>query len=122
MEGGVGQMMNIAGLWAEIGIDSAIADMLTLGALITVIYALKDKIRDFLISGVEKRIEELRQTTDRRFNSVELDTVRLQLLNLIYHSPENDIAIKECYGKYKKLGGNSYMDSVYTHWEADYDA
>ena len=41
---------------------------------------------------------------------------RLELLNMIHHSPEEKEIITRLYAEYKALGGNSYVDLQYQKW------
>ena len=41
---------------------------------------------------------------------------RLELLNMLHHSPEEKEIITKLYGEYKALGGNSYIDIQYQKW------
>jgi hypothetical protein len=41
---------------------------------------------------------------------------RLELLNMIQHSPEEKHIITNLYAEYKSLGGNSYIDLQYQRW------
>ena len=53
----------------------------------------------------------------RKINTIEVDTCRLQLLNLIQHSPKNTDAIfYQARHYFKELKGNSYMKSVVFDW------
>ena len=53
----------------------------------------------------------------RKINTIEIDTCRLQLLNLIQHSPTNkDAILYQANHYFKELHGNSYMKSVVCDW------
>ena len=41
---------------------------------------------------------------------------RLELLNMMQHSPEEKNTIMTLFTEYKKLGGNCYLDSKYQKW------
>jgi len=41
---------------------------------------------------------------------------RLELLNMMQHSPEEKDTITRLYGEYKAIGGNSYIDIQYQKW------
>jgi hypothetical protein len=49
--------------------------------------------------------------------NIKLQIKRLELLNLIHHSPDKKKQIERVYVEYKDLGGNSYIDDVYDEWE-----
>ena len=42
--------------------------------------------------------------------------LRLELLMMMHLSPEQKEIITELYGKYKGIGGNSYIDLQYQRW------
>lgn len=53
----------------------------------------------------------------RKIPTIELDTMRLQILNLIQHSPNNHDTILNLARQYfKKLHGNSYMIAIVCEW------
>lgn len=53
----------------------------------------------------------------RKIPTIELDTMRLQILNLIQHSPNNhDTILNLCRQYFKKLHGNSYMIAIVCEW------
>lgn len=53
----------------------------------------------------------------RKISTIELDTCRLQLLNLIQHSPNNkDTILYQAKHYFKDLNGNSYMKSLVCDW------
>ena len=53
----------------------------------------------------------------RLIPAIELDTARLQLLNLIQHSPKNvDTILYQAKHYFKDLNGNTYMVSVFCDW------
>jgi hypothetical protein len=43
--------------------------------------------------------------------------LRLEILNLIQHAPDNEIKIKELYEKYSQMGGNYYLADIYEKWQ-----
>ena len=53
----------------------------------------------------------------RKIPTIELDTMRLQILNLIQHSPSNhDTILNLCRQYFKNLHGNSYMIAIVCNW------
>ena len=52
---------------------------------------------------------------------VEMDTLRLQLLQMIQHDPTNRIAITMLKDLYVKKGGNSYVIVEFEKWAAKYN-
>lgn len=69
------------------------------------------------------RIERKEQTQQRfedlakKINEVSMGNLRLQILNLIQHNPENKSAILSLYDEYKTRGGNSYLRDVVKQWQ-----
>ncbi len=45
------------------------------------------------------------------------DVKRLEIQNLINHTPKNKKAIYEAYDKYRDMGGNSYICDCVEDWE-----
>ena len=45
---------------------------------------------------------------------------RLELLNLMQHSPEEKETIQNLFSEYKKLGGNCYVDAQYEKYLKEY--
>ena len=41
---------------------------------------------------------------------------RLELLNMMQHSPAETKTITDLYAEYKEMGGNSYIDKQYQKW------
>lgn len=42
---------------------------------------------------------------------------RLEIMNLIQHTPENSGLICELYDEYKDIDGNSYIDALFGEWK-----
>lgn len=61
----------------------------------------------------QARFEKLEQ----RIDEVAMGNLRLQILNLIQHNPENKAAILQLYDEYKSRGGNSYIKEVVKQWQ-----
>lgn len=61
----------------------------------------------------QARFEKLEQ----RIDEVAMGNLRLQILNLIQHNPENKAAILQLYDEYKSRGGNSYIKEVIKQWQ-----
>lgn len=53
----------------------------------------------------------------KRIDEVSMGNLRLQILNLIQHNPENKSAILSLYDEYKTRGGNSYIKEVVRQWQ-----
>lgn len=69
------------------------------------------------------RIERKEQSKARfdelakRIDEVSMGNLRLQILNLIQHNPENKSAILSLYDEYKSRGGNSYIRETVKQWQ-----
>lgn len=62
--------------------------------------------KDERLSDLAKQIEE-----------VSMGNLRLQILNLIQHDPQNKSAILSLWDEYKSRGGNSYLKDVVKQWQ-----
>lgn len=62
-------------------------------------------------------LKDIQKTLKR----VEMDTLRLQLLQMIQHDPTNRIAITMLKDLYVSKGGNSYIMVEFEKWAAKYN-
>jgi len=69
------------------------------------------KLRNPVISGA-KAIKLLKDNS--------LSIKRLEILNLIQHSPTNTRLICLEYDKYINMGGNSYVVQIFADWKKEY--
>lgn len=53
---------------------------------------------------------------------LKMDTTRIQCLEMMQHDPINRGVIMALHDKYKKMGGNSYLDTEYEKWAKKYNA
>ena len=60
------------------------------------------------------KIEKNEKADESRFRQTHQKFMRLELLNMIQHSPENKRAIMSLFDQYK---GNSYIKEIYTDWK-----
>ena len=65
-----------------------------------------------------------KESKDQRFakleakiDEVSMGNLRLQILNLIQHDPENKSAILSLYDEYKSRSGNSYIKGIVKEWQ-----
>lgn len=68
---------------------------------------------------VHSRIDSLEANQNKmlsELSSQDQIIARLELLNLIQHYPENDIAIEQAWGTYERKDYNSYMREVIKDW------
>lgn len=69
------------------------------------------------------RMDKKQQTQEKfdelakRIDEVYVGNLRLQILNLIQHNPENKSAILSLYDEYKSRGANSYIKEVVKQWQ-----
>ena len=52
---------------------------------------------------------------------LKMDTLRLQLLQMIQHDPTNRVAITGLYDQYVSAGGNSYLNAEFNKWSKKYN-
>ena len=52
---------------------------------------------------------------------LKMDTLRLQLLQMIQHDPTNRVAITMIRDQYVKQGGNSYVIAEFEKWSKKYN-
>lgn len=52
---------------------------------------------------------------------LKMDTLRLQLLQMMQHDPTNRVAITMLHDQYVKQGGNSYVNVEYEKWAKKYN-
>jgi hypothetical protein len=69
------------------------------------------------IDTLRKNFEKNEKADESRFRQTRQKLMRLELLNMIQHSPENKNAIMSLYDQYKRIGGNSYIKEIYTDWK-----
>lgn len=67
---------------------------------------LRKERKDQRFADLAKQIEE-----------VSMGNLRLQILNLIQHDPENKSAILSLWDEYKSRGGNSYIKGIVKDWQ-----
>jgi hypothetical protein len=53
----------------------------------------------------------------KQIDEVSMGNLRLQILNLIQHDPQNKSAILSLWDEYKSRGGNSYLKDVVKQWQ-----
>lgn len=53
----------------------------------------------------------------KQIKEVSMGNLRLQILNLIQHDPQNKSAILSLYDEYKERGGNSYIRDMVKRWQ-----
>lgn len=61
----------------------------------------------------KERFDEL----TKRIDEISMGNLRLQILNLIQHDPNNKSAILNLWDEYKSRGGNSYLKDVVKQWQ-----
>lgn len=73
-------------------------------------------VLNWLNSRKEKKDERFTKL-EAQIKEVSMGNLRLQILNLIQHDPENKSAILGLFDEYKNRGGNSYLISVVKQWQ-----
>ena len=76
--------------------------LISIGTIIGIIWKFKNNIKKWLTGDLEASI------------------LRLELLNLIEHDPQNIDAIMYAYDDYVKYGKNTYIHSVFEKWKKEY--
>jgi len=66
------------------------------------------------IDTLRDKIEKNEKADENRFRQTNQKFMRLELLNMIQHSPENKSAIMSLFDQYK---GNSYVKDMYNDWK-----
>lgn len=61
-------------------------------------------------------IKYLRSKNNLSIREMQIQILQLQLLFMCHYNPENTQAILYIYDKYKKMGGNSYVEDVISEW------
>jgi hypothetical protein len=73
---------------------------------------------DALEATDEKILEGLADLKERMQENDQV-TARLELLNLMQHFPENNVAINRAYDKYTAQGYNSYIRDMVEEWREE---
>jgi hypothetical protein len=98
---------------AELGIIQLLAAAVFIASVITAVKT----ILTFTKSGKEKFLKPVIEKVER----LEFETKKQDLLILIDTQPTKVDIIESVYDNYKKLGGNSYMDSLIAEWRDIYE-
>ena len=61
-------------------------------------------------------LKYLRNKNNLSIREMQIQILQLQILFMCYNNPENTQAILYIYDKYKKMGGNSYVEDVISEW------
>ncbi|MDR2841103.1 MAG: hypothetical protein LBV75_07570 [Paludibacter sp.] len=81
---------------------------------------LETACKDILPAGSLMMGDEIRdnfKNLNERMDKNDVVTQRLQVLNLIQHTPLEVRIISKEYDKYKEMSGNSYLDEVFATWQ-----
>ncbi len=80
-----------------------------------------NKVDDILESKVDEILRKIDALTAKQEANDQV-TARLEILNLIQHSPENNVAIEKAYDDYEKRGWNSYVKDYVKAWRHKWNA
>lgn len=69
------------------------------------------------LNSRKERKDERFAKLEAQIREVSMGNLRLQILNLIQHNPENKSAILSLWDEYKSRGGNSYLKDVVKQWQ-----
>lgn len=72
-------------------------------------------------SAVSAQIEEFREEVKESDESQSLAIMRLELMSLIAHDPDNVVEIERLGKRYFQAGGNSWMSSIYSEYAKEHD-
>lgn len=73
----------------------------------------------FVIQQIKAKKDKALEKLSESIIDVKRDLLRLQILDLIHHNPDNKSAILELYDIYKSepYNGNSYIKEVVKEWQ-----
>lgn len=72
-------------------------------------------------NAVADQIEEFREEVERSDKGQALAIMRLELMSLISHDPDNVVEIERLGKKYFQAGGDSWMSAVYSDYAKEHD-
>lgn len=70
---------------------------------------------------LKQEVKELTTTVEIQDKEQELQLMRLELMVLMEHDPDNTVEIEKLAHKYFSSGGNTYMSSVYAKYCRQHD-
>lgn len=73
-----------------------------------------------ILGGTKKGRDLLFKPITERLDALELNMLRLRIINLINDYPEQSTMIHKLYTRYLKHGGNSEMKIIYEKWCEEY--
>lgn len=65
-------------------------------------------------------VRDKRKGLYQKINDLGVKQLRIELLALLYHNPQDVTAILSVWDEYKKRGGNSYMKELIAAWKKKY--
>ncbi|GHV18936.1 hypothetical protein FACS18949_15250 [Clostridia bacterium] len=68
------------------------------------------------LSNSNKNIQHGLGLIEDRLGTLDLSTKRLEIMNLMQHSPLDRRAICKAYDEYKESGGNSYITAMFAYY------
>ena len=110
-------------------LDISAGILTSISTIVIIAVSLSKKVRGILfnpileqISNTENRIKTEISTLQENDKKQELSIMRMSLLQLIQHEPENIRLIRQLENEYCEKGGNSWIvHSVIPKWEKEYD-
>ena len=110
-------------------LDLSAGILTSISTIVIVVVSLSKKVRGMLfkpvlekISDTEEKIKTEISTLQENDKKQELSIMRMSLLQLIQHEPENIRLIRQIEGEYLAKGGNSLIvHSVIPKWEKEFD-
>jgi hypothetical protein len=68
------------------------------------------------IKPLTHKIEQVDEIS-KRIEGISAVVRKLEIINLIHHTPKNEVSICKLYDQYKKDGYNSYIDELFGEWK-----
>lgn len=95
----------------------------TIGAIVAIVgafAALANWTSERFSSAVAAQIQEFREEVAESNRKQDLAIMRMELLTLMEHDPDNTVEIEILGKKYFQAGGNSYMSSMYSRYAREH--
>lgn len=96
----------------------------TIGAIIVIVSAatgICTWVSNQFQNVVSVQIEDFREEVEKSDKAQALAIMRLELMSLITHDPDNIIEIERLGKKYFQAGGDSWMSSIYSEYAREHN-
>lgn len=91
----------------------------TIGAIVAIVSAvtgLSAWVSNQFQAAVSAQIQDFREEVEESDKAQALAIMRLELMSLISHDPDNVVEIERLGKKYFQAGGDSWMSSIYSEY------